>query len=62
MKSKKATINLINQNDTKCFQYAATLSLNDKEIRKESERITKIKLVIDKYNWEGINYSLEKDD
>ena len=42
------------KNDNKCFQYAATLGLNHKEIGKELERITKIKPVVDKYNCEGI--------
>ena len=60
--NKKLTINPINKNDNKCFQYAATLALNHKEIGKDSRRITKIKPFIDKYNWEGVNYPLEKDD
>ena len=59
---KKATINPINRNDNKCFQYAAVLALNHKEIRKDSGRITKTKIFIDKYNWEERNYPSEKDD
>ena len=59
---KKATINTINRNDNKCFQYAAVLALNHKGIRKDSGRITKTKLFIDKYNWEERNYPSEKDD
>ena len=47
MKSKKVTINLINKNDNKCFQYAATLALNHKKLGKKTERIIKIKPVID---------------
>ena len=35
--------------------------LNHEEIRKNPERITKIKY-INKYKWEGINFSSEKDD
>ena len=46
----------MNKNEIKCFQYAPKLVLNYKEIRKHSERKTKIKLFIDKYNEEGINY------
>ena len=30
-------------------------------MEKDLQRITKIKLFIDKYNWEGINFPLEKD-
>ena len=33
-KNKKATINLINKNDNKCFQYAATLALDHKKLEK----------------------------
>ena len=44
------------------FQYAAAVTLNDEEIRKYFERISKIKLSINRYNWEGINLSTEKGD
>ena len=47
---------------TKCFQYAATVGLNNENIGKNPERITKNKPFIDKCNWEGINYLSEKDD
>ena len=36
--------------------------LNYEEMRKDLQRITKIKLFINKYNWEGINFPSEKDD
>ena len=62
IKNKKATINPINKRDNKCFQYAATVTLNYKEIGKHAERITKIKPFINKYKWEGINFPSEKDD
>ena len=55
-------MNPINKKDNKCFQYALTFVLNHKEIRKHSERITKIKPLINRYNWERINFSSEKDD
>ena len=32
--NKKATINPINKKDNKCFQYAVTITLNNKEIKK----------------------------
>ena len=43
IKSKKATINSINEKDNKCFQYTVTVALNVEEIEKNPERITKIK-------------------
>ena len=36
--------------------------LNYEKIRKDPQRITKIKSFINKYNWEGINFPLEEDD
>ena len=35
IKSKKATINLINKKDNKCFQYAVTIALNHEETEKQ---------------------------
>ena len=60
IKSKKATINSTNKNDSKCFQYAVTVGLNYEEAGKHSERITKTKPFIKKYNWEGIHFPTEK--
>ena len=62
IKSKKATINPINKNDNKCFQYAITVPLNHDQIGKHSERIIKFNFFINKYTWEGINFPSEKDD
>ena len=42
---KKATINPGNNKDNKCFQYAVTVALNHKEIKKDPQRITKINLL-----------------
>ena len=36
--------------------------LNCEEIKKDLQIITKIKPFINKYNWEEINFSSEKDD
>ena len=62
IKNEKATINLINKKDNKCFQYALIVVLNYEEIKKYQQRMTKIKLFINKCYWEGINFPLEKDD
>ena len=42
-KNKKTTINPIMKKDNKCFQCAVTVSLNHEEIKKDPQRITKIK-------------------
>ena len=62
IKNKKATINPINKKDNKCFQYAIRVALNYEEIKKDPQRVTKIKPFINKYNWEGINYPSQKDN
>ena len=51
LKNKKSTINPKN-NDDKCFQYAVTLALNLDKIKKDPQRVSKIKPFIEKYNWE----------
>ena len=61
-KNKKPTINPINKNDNKCFQYPVIVTLNHEEVREEPKEITKIKLFINKYNSEGINFLSEKAD
>ena len=61
LKDKKSTINPIN-NDYKCFQYAVTLALNLDKIRKNPQRISKIKPFIDQYNRKDIDFpSTSKD-
>ena len=60
IKNEKATINPIIKKDNRCSQYAVAVTLNHEETRKDSQRITKIKLFIDKHNLEEINYSSEK--
>ena len=53
--NKKATI----KKDKKSFQYAVAVVLNHGEIKKDPQRLTKIKTFVDKYNWDGINYLSE---
>ena len=61
LKDKKSTINPINKND-KCFQYAVTLALNLDKIRKNPQRISKIKPFIDQYSWKDIDFpAMSKD-
>ena len=56
IKNKKATINLKNKKDDKCFQYALTVALNHEKIKDYPERISKIKPFIDHYNWNEIDF------
>ena len=61
LKDKKSTINPKN-NDDKCFQYAVTLALNLDKIKKDPQRVSKIKPFTEKYNWEDIDFpSTSKD-
>ena len=55
LKNKKATINTKN-NDDKCFQYASTVALNYEQIKKDPQRISKIKPFLDKYNWKETDF------
>ena len=61
LKDKKCIINQKNT-DNKCFQYATTLALNFNNINKHHQRISKIKLFIDNYNWNDINFPAAKKD
>ena len=63
MKNKKETINPIkNPNNKSHFQYSVTVVVNYEKIRKEPQRIKKIKPFINKYSYYEINYPSEKDD
>ena len=55
IKDKKSTINPKN-NDYKCFQYAVTVALNRDKIKKDPQRVSKIKPFIDQYNWNDIDF------
>ena len=61
LKNKKAIINLKN-NDDKCFQYALTVALNYEQIKKNPQRISKIKPFIDQYNWKVISFPSRQKD
>ena len=61
LKNKKSTIDPIN-NDYKCFQYAVTLALNLDKIRKNAQKISKIKLFIGQYNCKDIDFPATRKD
>ena len=58
--NKRATINPQN-NDDKCFLNAITVALNHQNIRNNLERISKIKPVINQYNWIDINIKEDRE-
>ena len=62
IKNKKAIVNPIHKKDKKCFQYVLGVALNYKRIKKNLQKITRIKSFIEKYNREGIYYPSKKDD
>ena len=62
MDKKTHRVNLINKKDKKCFQYAATVTLNHEEIKNDSQRMKNVRPFTNKYNWESINHPSEKDD
>ena len=61
LKNEKATKNSKN-NDNKCFQYTLTVALNYEQIKKDPQRILKIKYFIDQYNWKEMNFLSHKKD
>ena len=58
LKNEK-TINPKN-NDDNCFQDALTVALNYQNIKKDSQRISKIKSSINQYDWKVINFPSHK--
>ena len=61
LRKKKAKTNSKN-NDDKCFQYALTAALNYEQIKRDPQRISKIKPFIDKYSWKEIDFTAHNKD
>ena len=61
IKKKRTTINPTNKDD-KFLQYAATVALNNEKIKRDPQRISKIKPFINKCNWNGIKYPSKIDN
>ena len=55
IKKKKPVINVENYND-KSFQYSMTIALNYDEIKDHHQRVNKVKLFVNKYDWSEINF------
>ena len=62
IKNKKASINPINGDDDKNFQYGATVISNQQEIERNFQRTSEIKPSQTKYNYKGINFLSGKHD
>ena len=60
-KNKGMTINPKNK-DNKCFQYTIIAALNHENIKDHPERISKIKLFINNYNWKDIEFPSHSKD
>ena len=61
IRNKRATTNSKIENDDNCFQYALTVGLNYHNIENHPERIPNLKSFTEKYNWEGLDFSLHQD-
>ena len=59
VKIKKATINP-KYNDDQCFQYATTVAINCKYIKNNPERISKIRPLINQYDWKEIDFPAQQ--
>ena len=55
IENKKTTISPKNK-DNECFKYAITAALNHEKIRKDPQRISKLKPFINNYNWKDIEF------
>ena len=49
-KKKKKAINSVNDDDDKCFQCTAIVTLNHEEVEKNPQRISKIKPFVNRHN------------
>ena len=59
---KKTTINPKNHGN-RCAQFVAIIALNSDEIKRDSQRVSSIKLIIiNNYNWERKNYPSKIED
>ena len=58
LRSKKESIT----SEDNCFQIALNDSLNYQRIKKDLQRISKLKPYINKYNWKDIKFLSDKED
>ena len=55
IKTKKAVINP-QKKDEECFNWAVIAALHHDEIKKDHQRISKLKPYENQYNWEGLEF------
>ena len=60
LQSKKAIINITNQEDNKCFKWAVTSAIYP--VEKNSTRVAKYVQNSEKFNWDGINFPVSFKD
>ena len=58
LRSKKESIT----NEDNCFQNALNDSLDYQKIKKDPQRISKLKPYINQYNWKDIKFPSDKED
>ena len=58
LRSKKESIT----NEDNCFQNALNDSLDYQKIKKDPQKISKLKPYINQYNWKDINFPSHKED
>ena len=58
LRSKKESIT----NEDNCFQNALNDSLDYQKIKKDPQKISKLKPYINQYNWKDIKFPLDKED
>ena len=62
IKNKGVTINPKNTKNNMCFQYAKTAALNHQNISHHPDRISKLSLFINNYNWKDIEFPSHSKD
>ena len=62
IKHKKVITNPQSTNDNNCFQYSITAASNYPNIDHHSERISKLKPFINKYNWDNTDFPARHKD
>ena len=61
LKNELATINQKKKKDN-CFQFAITVTLNHENIRRNPQRISKIRPFINQYNWKDVHFPSQQKD
>ena len=60
VKKNKKEARILKNGNEKCFQYDITVALNYEQIKKDPQRISKIKPFIEQYDWKEIDFPSHK--